>query len=203
MYCLAIRAPGGGAAGDGGPGEGLFTMGAGSAGFPAVLEEPTGGRDEVDIAAGGKGFGAGSGEGNILVGDVADGAAADELGGFAEVTGVEAADGGGGMGGEPPADLVGHPVADAGEGGLVEEEGFEGDAGTTVDEGGEVSEGKFAVEDFGREGGPGVGVAVEFDAAELTVVVVGQSVVGSAEEEVVVFFGEVIGCGGVEAAGHA
>ncbi len=200
---LACRAPGGGAAGDGGPGEGFFACGAGSAGFPAVLKKPGGGRDEVDVGAGGEGYSAGAGEGEIAVGDVPEGAPADGAGGCAEGGGVEFADRGGGVGGEAPADLVGHPVADAGEGGLVEEEGLEGDAGAAVEEGGEVAESEGAVEDLRGEVGPRVGVAVEFESTELPVVVVGEGVVGGAEEEVVVLPGAVVGGGGVEAAGHA
>ena len=163
----------------------------------------------MDVGAGGEGLGAGAGagegegEGEIAVSDVAEGSAADGAGGIAEGGGVEFADGGGGVCGEAPADLVGHPVADAGEGGLVEEEGLEGDAGAAVEEGGEIAEGEGAVEDLRGEGGPGVGMAVEFEAAELAVVVVGEGVVGGAEEEVVVLFGAVVGGGGIEAAGHA
>lgn len=157
----------------------------------------------MDVGAGGEGLGAGPGEGEIAVGDVAEGPAADGAGGVSEGGGVEFADRGGGVGGEAPADLVGHPVADAGEGGLVEEEGLEGDARAVIEEGAEVAEGEGAVEDLRGEVGPGVGVAVEFEAAELAVVVVGEGAVGGAEEEVVVFFGAVVGGGGVEAAGHA
>lgn len=122
-FGLASGAPGGGAGGDGVAGEVGFTAGTGAAFFPAVLEEPVFRGCFGDVAAGGEAV---DGGGFIAVGDVLEGTEGDEAGFFAKEGGVDLGAGEGGVEFHAPADFVGHPVADARAGGLIEEEGFEG-----------------------------------------------------------------------------
>lgn len=64
----------------------------------------------------------------VLVGDMFEGSAGDELGLFAQGSGVELGGGSGGVEVQAPADFVRHPIADAGKVFLVENERFEAGA---------------------------------------------------------------------------
>lgn len=94
-----------------------------------------------------------------LIGDVFEGAFADEAELFEELIGVDL--GGGNVGAEAgsPEDLVGHPVADSGERGLVEEKGFDGEFWVSGEDCAEVFLGEGGGVRFGRKIRPGSGVA--------------------------------------------
>ena len=86
---------------------------------------------------------------------------------------------------------------------MVEQEGFEGGAGASVDELRDVAEGEAAIEGLWWKPGPGVGTEVELEAPELAVVVEDEGPVAGAEDEVVVLVGGVRGRGGKETTRHA
>lgn len=95
-----------------------------------MLEEPASGRDLLDVGAGSEALVGFVEEGFVFVGDVFESSSGDPLGFFAESAGYEICRWCGRVEMESPADFVGHPVADAGEVVLVEDEGFEVGAGT-------------------------------------------------------------------------
>jgi hypothetical protein len=135
---------------------------------------------------------------------MADGPAGDPAGDASQLGRVDLAGGHGGMDAEFPADLIGHPIADAGEGGLVEEEGLDGGARAAVDHGGDVPEGERGVEDPGREAAPWIlRAVVKLEASELPVIVEDEAVAGGPQNEVVVLLGGMVRRGGKETAGHA
>jgi len=197
---LAVGAPGGGAGGDGVAGEVGFAFGTGAAFFPAVLKEPGFGWDIGDVGAGGEAV---RGGGFVFFGDVFEGAKGDEADLFSECGGIELGAGDAGVEAETPADFIGHPVADAGAGVLVEEEGFEGFFGVSLDEFAHAGEGEFGVLGLRREVGPRGGAIVEHDAAEHAVVIKNEARFSGAEDEVIVFLDLVVRGSGGELAGHA
>lgn len=197
---MAGGAPGGGAAGDGVAGEIGFTLGAGAAFFPAMLEQPGFGRDVGDVGAGSEAVDRG---GFVFFGDVFQGAEGDEANFFSKRSGIELASGNGGVEAEAPADLVGHPVADTGAGVLVEEKGFQGLFGVAFDEFTNAGEGEFRILRLGRELGPGIGAVVEHDPAKHAVVVENEGGLVGPDDEVIVFVFLVISRGGGEFSGHA
>lgn len=205
IFChfgLAKGAPSGGAGGDGGAGELGLATGAVAAFLPTVLKKPALGRDLRNVAAGGESFAGVGEESFVFVGDVLEGSSGDELGLFAQGGGIELSGGGGGMEIHAPANFVCHPVADAGEARLVEDEGFEAGAGSLFQQALYESEGEAGVEDFGGEGSPRFRVFVEVGAAELTIVVVDEGEAGEADEEVVVLVSLVVSGSDGEAARH-
>ena len=105
-----------------------------------------------------------------------------------------------------PEDFVGHPVADAGEALLHEEDGFDRGAGAASQEFGDGGDGEGARRNWrGDRCPPGgrVGADVEEDAAEHAVVAEDEGRFAQGKDEVVVFSrGESGGLGG-EFAGHA
>ena len=200
---MALRAPGGGAGGDGAAGKLGAATGAVAALFPTVLKEPFLGRNLRDVAAGSETLAGVGEEAFVFVCNMFEGSPGDELGFLTQRGGVELGSGSGGVELHAPTDFVGHPVADAREASLVENKGLEAGAGSFFEEELNESEGEAAVEDFGGQGGPRLGVFVEVGAAELAVVVVDESQVGEPDEEVVVFVRLVVSRGDGEAAGHA
>ncbi|MFT7173376.1 MAG: hypothetical protein ACI9NQ_001596 [Paracoccaceae bacterium] len=197
---MAGGAPGGGAGGYGVAREVSFAFWAGAAFFPTVLEEPVFWWDVGDVGAGSEAV-----DGGVLVffSDVFEGTEGDEADFFSEGGWVELGGGDAGVEAEAPTDFIGHPVADAGAGFLVEEEGFEGLFGVAFDEFSDAGEGEFGILGLWREVGPGVGAVVEHDAAEHAVIVENEGGFGGAEDEMVVFVDFVIGGSGRELAGHA
>jgi hypothetical protein len=139
-------------------------------------------------------------------GDVFEGAFADEAEVFEELGGVGVDLGGRGAGGEAgaPEDFVGHPVADAGKGCLIEEEGLDGELGVAWEDVSEAGGSEGGLVGLRREIVPGaLGIfLVEEDAAELAVVVKDERLVVLIEHEVVVLGGLVIGGAALETAGH-
>lgn len=180
---MAGRTPGGGAGGDGVAGEAGFALGAGAAFFPAVLEEPVFGRDVGDVAAWGEAIGGGC---FVFFGDVFERAEGDEADFLAKLGGLEFGGGNAGVKAESPTDFIGHPVANAGAGVLVKEEGFERLLGMAFDELANAGEGEFGILGLGRKVGPGISAVVQHDAAEHAVVVKDEGGFGGAEDEVVV-----------------
>ncbi len=197
---MAGGTPSGGAGGDGVAGEVGFTFRAGSSFFPAVLEEPVWGGDVGDVGAGGEAI---DGGGLVFFGDVFEGTEGDEADLFAEGGWIELGGGDAGVEAEAPADFVGHPVADAGTGLLIEEEGFEGLFGMAFDQFADAGEGEFGILGLGWKVGPGIFAIVEHDAAEHAVVVKNEGRIGGAEDEVVVFVLVVVDGSGGEFSGHA
>lgn len=196
---MAGGAPGGGAGGDGVPSEVGFAFGAGAAFLPTVLEEPAFWRNVGDVGAGSEALDRG---GFVFFGDVFEGPEGDEADFLAERGRFELGGGDAGVEAETPADFIGHPVADAGAGFLVEEKGFEGLFRVAFDEFADAGEGELGILGLGREIGPGIGAVVEHDAAEHAVVVENEGGAAGAEDEVVVFVFLVIERGGGELAGH-
>ena len=197
---MAGRTPGGGAGRDGVAGEVGFAFGAGAALFPTMLEEPVFGRDVRDVAAGGEAIGGGC---FVFFGNVFERAEGDEADFLAKLGGLEFGGGNAGVKAESPTDFVGHPVADAGAGVLVKEEGFERLLGVALDELANAGEGEFGILGLGRKVGPGIGAVVQHDAAEHAVVVKDEGGLAGAEDEVVVLMDFVVGYGSGEFAGHA
>lgn len=197
---LAGGAPGGGAGGDGVAGEFGLTLRAGSSFLPAMLEEPVFWGHICDVAAGGEAVG---GCGGVFLGDVFEGAEGDEADFFSEGLGFELCGGNSGVETEAPANFIGHPVADARAGVLIQEEGFEGLFGMSFDEFANAGEGEFGILWLGREFGPGVGAVMEHDAAEHPVVVEDEGSVGCPEDEMIVFLFLVVGWGGGKFTRHA
>lgn len=72
-----------------------------------------------------------------------EGSEGDEADFFAKWGGFELGGGDARVESETPANLVGHPVADAGAGVLIEEKGFEGLLGMALDEFPNASEREF------------------------------------------------------------
>ena len=165
-----------------------------------MLEKPVFGRDAGDVGAGGKARGRG---GEIFFGDVAESAEGDETDGAAQRARFEVGGGQAGMLAETPADFVGHPVADAGAGILIEKEGFEGFFGVARDEAAHPGQGEFGILGLRREVSPGILVIVEHDASEHAVVVEDQRGLFGPENEVVVFVFFVVGGGESQFSGHA
>ena len=130
MEFLAGRRPAGGAAADFGAGEGFFGLGAATTVGPAVVEKPCFGDRDVEIG-GDQVAAAGDG----VEGEAGNGAAFAPEGLY--LGGAEGAGGLGGVNRGSPEDFVGHPVADAGETFLHEEDGFDGRAGAALKERGD------------------------------------------------------------------
>lgn len=126
----------------------------------------------------------------------------DETGFFPNGGGVKVGTEFSGIDTHAPANFVGHPVADAGAGVLVEEERFEGLARVPLDEFANVGEGEFGILGLGRKFRPGICAIVEHDATEHTVVVEDECRLFAADNEVVVLLVFVIGRRGRELAGH-
>ena len=200
---LALGAPGGGAGGDGAAGELCSTTRAVASFLPTVLKKPAFGRDLRDVAASSETFAGVREEAFVFVSNMLEGPTGDKLGFLAQRGGIELCRGGGGVEVHAPANLVRHPVADAREAGLVENEGFEAGARAFFQKLTHAGEGEAAVEDFGGKACPRLGILVEMSAAELAVVVVNEGEVGEPKEEVVVLVGLVVGGSDGKAAGHS
>ncbi len=188
---LALRAPAGGASADLGALEVEAAAGACVVFFPAVMEEPGVRRVFPAFADGFEGL-----AGN-LAGFFPEG------GGFFRCEGAAAA---GGEEAGAPEDFVGHPVADAGEALLHEEDGFDRGLLAAGEEGGDGVLGKIRSGDLRRQGGPPVRVRLagtEQDAAKEAEVGEDERDGFFVKDEVVVFGGLKVGGGGVELAGHA
>lgn len=105
-----------------------------------------------------------------------------------------------------PEDFVCHPVADAGEELLHEEEGFEGGAGAPSTNFAEIGCGEFGGVDGGRElGPPGRGPRGEgkADAAKKPRIAKDEGVAGGAKNEMIVGARLMGRGGGKETTGHA
>ena len=126
----------------------------------------------------------------------------DETGFFPKGGGVKVGTEFSGIDTHAPANFVGHPVADAGTGVLVEEERFEGLARVPLDEFANVGEGEFGILGLGRKFRPGICAIVEHDATEHTVVIEDECRLSGSDNEVVVLLVFVIGRRGRELAGH-
>lgn len=197
---MAGGAPGGGAGGDGVAGEVGFAFGAGAAFFPTVLEQPVFGRNVGDVGAGREAI---RGGGEVFFSDVFECAEGDEADFFSQWGRVEFGGGDAGVEAETPTDFIGHPVADAGAGVLVKEEGFEWLFGVTFDEFANAGEGEFGILRLGWEVSPWVRGVVKHDPTKHAVVVENEGGFTGAEDEVIVFVFFVIQRGGGELAGHA
>lgn len=126
----------------------------------------------------------------------------DETGFFPKGGGVKVGTEFSGIDTHAPANFVGHPVADAGAGVLVEEERFEGLARVPFDEFANVGEGKFGILGLGRKFCPRICAIMEHDATEHTVVIEDECRLSGSDNEVVVLLVFVIGRRGRELAGH-
>lgn len=188
---LALRAPAGGSSADLGALEVEAAAGAGVVFFPAVMEEPGVRRVFPAFADGFEG----------LAGDLA--------GFFPEGCGFFRREGAAAAGGEEagaPENFVGHPVADAGEALLHEEDGFDRGLLAAAEEGGDGVLGEFRRGDLRGQSGPPVGVGfagVEEDAAKEAEVGEDERDGFFVKDKVVVPGGLEVGSGGVEFPGHA
>lgn len=158
-----------------------------------MLEEPVFGGNVGDIVSGGEAIGR---SGGVFFGNVFEGSERDEANLFPEGGGIESGGGNGGVEAESPADFVGHPIANARAGVLIEEQGFEWFFGVSLDQFSHVGQGEFGILWLGREGSPGIGAVVEHDAPKHTVVIKNQRGGRSSDDEVIVFLGLVAGRGG-------
>ncbi len=160
--------------------------------FPAMLKEPVRGGHSGDVAPGAEAFAGVFELPFVFVRNILERPASDELSLLAQACGIELASDGGGVEAHSPTDFVSHPVADAGEAALIEDEGLEGGAWTASKEPLDVSESEATVEDFGGEFGPGIGVLMQMGTAKLAVVIEDESTFFETEDEMVVLMWDVI-----------
>ncbi len=188
---LADRAPAGGAAAQGFADKGRAAVfpRTEAAILPSVWHEP-----------GGRRIGPIHGDG--LHGFLADGAEY-----LAESGRIDRAGGRGGIQLQLIADFVRHPVADAGEPGLIEQEGLQRAAGVALQGAGDAGGGELGTEDFRGQGLPGSRRGgrgfIQADAAEHAEVAEDEGGRLGIEDEVVVGRGRVLRRAGEEFASHA
>jgi len=165
-----------------------------------VLEEPGFWGHAVDVGTGRETFRGGR---EVFLGHVFEGTEGDETDGIAERCGIEVGGGGSRVAPETPADFVGHPVADAGAGVLIEKEGLKRFLGVFFDELADAHQGEFGILWLWREGEPRGGDLVKHDAPEHAVVIENERGVAGLQDEMVVFVSFVVERGGGKFTGHS
>lgn len=165
-----------------------MTARAVTAGFPAVGKKP-GARGIRPVAP-----------------DGAQRSAGDELERFSQHGGVRFAGRRGGMQAELPENFVGHPVADAREAGLVEQQSLERTAGVAAENVGDMCGGECSVQYFRRQCAPPRGrlrAALHTPVAKLPRVAIHERTVGGDENKVIMLLRRVVWRLAEHFAGHA